>query len=77
MNDNTQQSDESPADGLLVIPDFLRNQKNLQAEREEARSRYREPPCLECGAMTPEEAESKCRCCGDKDDCHGCHLWPD
>jgi hypothetical protein len=35
------------------------------------------PPCQECGAMTPEESESKCICAGDKDDCHGCHLWPD
>lgn len=35
------------------------------------------PPCQECGAMTPEEAATKCHCGGDKDDCHGCHLWPD
>lgn len=35
------------------------------------------PPCQECGAMTPEEAETKCICAGDKDDCHGCHLWLD
>ena len=35
------------------------------------------PPCVECGATTPEEAETMCRCAGDKDDCHGCHLWPD
>ena len=31
----------------------------------------------ECGAMTPKEAEAKCRCGGDKDDCHGTQLWPD
>lgn len=36
-----------------------------------------EPPCGECGAMTKEEAEEKCICGGDKDSCHGCHLWPD
>lgn len=35
------------------------------------------PPCLECGAMTAKEAESLCVCAGDKDDCHGCELWPD
>jgi hypothetical protein len=35
------------------------------------------PPCLECGAMTPEEASTKCICAGDKDSCHGCDLWPD
>lgn len=35
------------------------------------------PPCQECGAMTPEEAQGLCRCGGDKDDCHGCQLWPD
>lgn len=40
-------------------------------------ARYEQPPCLECGANTPKEAETVCRCSGDKDDCHGCHLWPD
>jgi hypothetical protein len=33
--------------------------------------------CIECGARTPEEAESECICSGDKDHCHGCELWPD
>lgn len=37
---------------------------------------YTYPPCYECGAMTPEEAETRCRCGGDKDHCHGCELWP-
>jgi hypothetical protein len=27
--------------------------------------------------MTKKEAETQCRCAGDKDDCHGCQLWPD
>jgi hypothetical protein len=36
-----------------------------------------QPPCSECGAMTPEEAETLCICSGDKDHCHGCDLWPD
>lgn len=35
------------------------------------------PPCLECGATTQKEAETKCICSGDKDNCHGCDLWPD
>lgn len=43
----------------------------------EAEERFYEPPCMECGAKTPEEAETVCRCGGDKDDCHGCQLWPD
>ncbi|MES2877555.1 MAG: hypothetical protein V4713_03965 [Pseudomonadota bacterium] len=34
-------------------------------------------PCVECGAMTQKEAETKCICAGDKDNCHGCELWPD
>ena len=41
-----------------------------------AEARYAVPPCLECGAVSAEEAETKCICGGDKDDCHGCHLWP-
>jgi ribosomal protein L40E len=49
----------------------------LEAELAIADARYREPPCLECGAKTPEEAETLCRCGGDKDHCHGCDLWPD
>lgn len=39
--------------------------------------REKRPPCLECGAMTSKEAETMCICNGDKDDCHGCELWPD
>jgi hypothetical protein len=27
--------------------------------------------------MTRQEAETRCRCAGDKDDCHGCDPWPD
>lgn len=33
------------------------------------------PPCSECGAETPEQAETMCICSGDKDHCHGCELW--
>lgn len=49
----------------------------LAAEIAEADARYEVPPCLECGATSPEDAQGKCVCSGDKDDCHGCSLWPD
>lgn len=39
--------------------------------------RRKHAPCIECGAATAKEAETKCLCSGDKDDCHGCQLWPD
>jgi hypothetical protein len=51
--------------------------EELDAAIEDWHTRYQQPPCQECGAMTPEEAEAKCRCSGDKDHCHGCDLWPD
>ena len=38
--------------------------------------RYKVAPCLECGANSREEGETMCYCSGDKDDCHGCSLWP-
>lgn len=47
-----------------------------EAELTDSEDAYSKPPCQECGAMTPEEAETRCKCGGDKDDCHGCHLWP-
>lgn len=34
------------------------------------------PPCLQCGAMTAEEAETKCLGAA-VDDCHGNRLWQD
>jgi len=34
-------------------------------------------PCFECGATSPEDADKKCKCAGDKDHCHGCDVWPD
>lgn len=51
--------------------------EDMDADIAKAEAEYSKPPCQECGAMTPEEAEKLCRCGGDKDDCHGCHLWPD
>jgi ribosomal protein L40E len=47
------------------------------AEIAAADARYDRPPCMECGAHTPLEAEQLCNCSGDKDNCHGQHLWPD
>lgn len=35
------------------------------------------PPCRECGAMTEDEANTKCICAGDKDSCAGCAIWGD
>jgi hypothetical protein len=41
------------------------------------------PHCHVCNSeffpfcRTEAEAGEKCRCAGDKDDCHGCRLWPD
>ena len=49
----------------------------FQAEMAACDERINKPPCLECGAMTQEDAETKCRCGGDKDSCHGTTLWPD
>ena len=42
-----------------------------------AQSAYNNPPCQECGAATLQEAERKCHGSSDKDDCHGCRLWPE
>ena len=39
--------------------------------------RMKHPPCGECGATSLADAQDKCHCSGDKDDCHGCQLWPD
>jgi len=36
----------------------------------------RQPPCEQCGAMTAEEADTKCLGAA-VDDCHGNRLWPD
>lgn len=49
----------------------------FEAEAQADAEAYRKPPCLECGAMTLEEARERCICNGDKDDCHGLKLWPD
>lgn len=48
----------------------------FDAEALAAAEAYSKPPCQECGATTWEEAQQKCICSGDKDDCHGTKLWP-
>lgn len=62
-----------PAD--LRIP--LRELVAVKAEHRRVEEARQHPPCSECGAMTPEEAATRCNCAGDKDDCHGCQIWPD
>ncbi len=49
----------------------------LAREIATAEERGKHPPCMECGAVSLEDAQGKCLCGGDKDDCHGCTLWPD
>lgn len=61
-------------------PEFrvpLRELVALKREIDRHDEAIKAPPCVECGAMTAEEAGTRCRCAGDKDDCHGCSLWPD
>lgn len=59
----------------LRIP--LRELVAGKAEHRRIAEAMKHPPCTECGAMTAEEAGERCICAGDKDDCHGCSLWPD
>ena len=63
-----------------VSPEFrvpLRELVALKLDMERWTERMKVPPCAECGAETPEQAETMCHCSGDKDDCHGVRLWPD
>ena len=64
-----------PTPPELRIP--LRELVALQADIRRHDEARKAPPCMECGAMTAEQAGEMCRCSGDKDDCHGCALWPD
>lgn len=59
----------------LRIP--LRELVAGKAEVRRIEEAMKSPPCVECGAMTADEAGTRCCCAGDKDDCHGCRLWPD
>ena len=40
-----------------------------------AEERERRPPCVKCGAETPQQAEKMCQ--PEDCDCPGCRLWPD
>lgn len=51
--------------------------KNLCGYSGEEPCEFRFEGCMECGAKTQKEAETRCHCSGDKDDCHGCKIWPD
>jgi hypothetical protein len=42
----------------------------------EARHAYSKPPCQQCGAMTEDEATSRCMGRAAGDGCHGTDLWP-
>ena len=42
----------------------------------EARHAYSKPPCQQCGAMTEDEATSRCMGQAAGDGCHGTDLWP-
>lgn len=48
-----------------------------EMEKREARleAEPQKPPCLQCGAMSIEEAAAKCFG-ATVDDCHGNRLWP-
>ena len=39
-------------------------------------ARYAKPPCQQCGAMTEDEATSRCMGRAAGDGCHGTDLWP-
>lgn len=38
---------------------------------------WSKPPCQQCGAMTPDEATSRCMGARCEGACHGTELWPD
>lgn len=42
----------------------------------ESRDAMKYPPCKECGAMTEDEATSRCMGRAAGDGCHGTDLWP-
>lgn len=60
-------------DYYSTLPD-KEEQKRIM---EEAERIAKTPPCMECGAMTKDEAASMCKCGGDKDSCHGVTIWTD
>lgn len=65
-----------PAPGAVCGHSIVGN-RNLCGYKGDEFCEHRGEGCCECGAKTSKEAEKKCICSGDKDDCHGCQIWPD
>jgi hypothetical protein len=65
-----------PGPGVMCGHVIVSN-KNLCGYKGEQFCEFKREGCVECGAKNKEEAETKCICAGDKDDCHGCHVWTD
>jgi hypothetical protein len=70
-------TDQSTTERIAELEPTPEELAEIEAESKAWAEAYSKPPCQECGAMTLEEAQNKCICGGDKDDCHGCKLWPD
>ena len=60
----------------LLCPHVIAGNKHLCGYTGEEACEYRFEGCAECGAKNEQEAETKCICLGDHDDCHGCKVWP-
>lgn len=63
-------ANQCPGCNEEAAADLRRTINEMDARREV-------PPCLDCGAVSADDARGKCICGGDRDDCHGCYLWPD
>ena len=66
-----------PAPGVVCKHVIVANKNLCGLKGEDMNCEFRGEGCCECGALTKEEAEVKCLCDGDKDDCHGLRIWPD
>ena len=42
----------------------------------DVRAAYKNPPCQQCGSMTPDDATSRCMARAADGGCHGTDLWP-
>lgn len=72
------QCEQRTADSLVWPGLCFPCAEEMDADMAKAEAEYSKPPCQRCGAMTREEAETKCRVSGGDDDhCHGSELWPD
>lgn len=66
----------NPAPGVMCGHVIVSN-RNLCGLKDDTFCEFRGFGCKECGAKNEEEAQTRCNCGGDKDDCHGCNIWPD